>query len=399
MLFTSTVFLFLFLPLLLLLYYIFPVRMRNGLLFLASLIFYAWGEVFYSCIILVSIGVNYGLARIMATVNAGGRRRILLGIAIAFNLLLLGWFKYANFLIDNLNHLLQLSGMPLIHLSPVHLPIGISFFTFQAMSYVIDAYFGKVMVQKRIMHLGLYISLFPQLIAGPIVRYSDIATEIAARHVNLNRFAYGIRRFIIGMGKKMILANPLGEVADNIFSLSPQEWTTPVAWIGIVCYTLQIYFDFSGYSDMAIGLGRMLGFTFKENFRYPYAAESIRGFWRRWHISLSTWFRDYLYVPLGGSHVCYLRTIFNLWIVFLLAWSQLEFRCLGRATRLSNISRAYPFRADKALALAPAATRLCSAVCDGCLGFFPARNPVGSLDLCRRHAGDWGRQGFVLSHL
>ncbi|MEJ2109697.1 MAG: MBOAT family O-acyltransferase [Acidobacteriota bacterium] len=318
MLFTSTVFLFLFLPLLLLLYYIFPVRMRNGLLFLASLIFYAWGEVFYSCIILVSIGVNYGLARIMATVNAGGRRRILLGIAIAFNLLLLGWFKYANFLIDNLNHLLQLSGMPLIHLSPVHLPIGISFFTFQAMSYVIDAYLGKVMVQKRIMHLGLYISLFPQLIAGPIVRYSDIATEIAARHVNLNRFAYGIRRFIIGMGKKMILANPLGEVADNIFSLSPQEWTTPVAWIGIVCYTLQIYFDFSGYSDMAIGLGRMLGFTFKENFRYPYAAESIRGFWRRWHISLSTWFRDYLYVPLGGSHVCYLRTIFNLWIVFLL---------------------------------------------------------------------------------
>ena len=318
MLFTSTVFLFLFLPLVLLLHYVLPVRMRNGFLFLSSLFFYAWGEVFYSIIILVSIAANFGLARIMARAPYGGRRRALLWVAVAFNLLLLGWFKYANFLAENINNLLNLSGAPLIHLDPVHLPIGISFFTFQALSYVVDVYFGKVAVQKRIVHLGLYVSLFPQLIAGPIVRYSDIAKEIVARRVDPSRFAYGIRRFIIGMGKKMILANPMGEVADNIFKLSPGEWTTPVAWIGIVCYTLQIYFDFSGYSDMAIGLGRMLGFTFKENFRYPYAANSIREFWRRWHISLSTWFRDYLYIPLGGSHVSHLRTIFNLWIVFLL---------------------------------------------------------------------------------
>lgn len=318
MLFTSTVFLFIFLPLVLLLHYVLPAKLRNAFLLLASLFFYAWGEVLYAGIILVSMVINYALARIMMMMPIGGRRRALLILAVVSNLGLLGWFKYANFIVNNINGLLHLSNVPLIHLEPVHLPIGISFFTFQALSYVVDAYFGKVAVQRRFVDLGLYIALFPQLIAGPIVRYYDIAAEIAARHVDLKRFAYGVRRFIIGMGKKMILANPMGEVADTIFALPPGEWSLPLAWLGIACYTLQIYFDFSGYSDMAIGLGRMLGFTFKENFRYPYTASSIREFWRRWHISLSTWFRDYLYIPMGGSHGSPLRTIANLWIVFLL---------------------------------------------------------------------------------
>ncbi len=318
MLFTSTVFLFLFLPLVLLLHYALPANLRNLFLLLASLFFYAWGEVFYAGIILVSMGMNYTLARVMANLPAGGPRRTVLIITVTLNLGLLGWFKYANFIVDNLNGLLHLCNVSLIHLDTVHLPIGISFFTFQALSYVVDAYFGKVAVQRRFVDLGLYIALFPQLIAGPIVRYYDIAAEIVYRRVDLKRFAYGIRRFIIGIGKKMVLANPMGEVADTVFALSPGEWTTPLAWLGIACYTLQIYFDFSGYSDMAIGLGRMLGFTFKENFRYPYTASSIREFWRRWHISLSTWFRDYLYIPMGGSHVSPLRTIANLWIVFLL---------------------------------------------------------------------------------
>jgi len=318
MLFTSTVFLFLFLPLALLLHYVLPERFRNAFLLLASLFFYAWGEVFYAVIILVSIGINYTMARAMAAYPPGGRKRALLLTTIGLNLALLGWFKYANFMVDNINVVLRIFDGPVIHLEPVHLPIGISFFTFQALSYVVDAYFGRVAVQKRMVDLALYIALFPQLIAGPIVRYRDIAAEIAARHVDLSRFAYGVRRFIIGMGKKMILANPVGELADTVFALSPGEWTTPLTWLGIACYTLQIYFDFSGYSDMAIGLGRMLGFTFKENFNYPYAAASIREFWQRWHISLSSWFRDYLYIPLGGSHLSPRRTIVNLWVVFLL---------------------------------------------------------------------------------
>jgi alginate O-acetyltransferase complex protein AlgI len=318
MLFTSTVFLFLFLPAVLLLHYVLPERFRNAFLLLASLFFYAWGEVFYAVIILVSIGINYTMARIMDACSPGRRKRTLLLTTVGLNLALLGWFKYANFVVDNINEVLRFCDGPTIHLEPVHLPIGISFFTFQALSYVVDAYFGRVAVQRRIVDLALYIALFPQLIAGPIVRYRDIAAEIVARHVDLSRFAYGVRRFIIGMGKKMILANPMGELADKVFVLSPGEWTTPLAWLGIACYTLQIYFDFSGYSDMAIGLGRMLGFTFKENFNYPYSATSIREFWQRWHISLSSWFRDYLYIPLGGSHVSSRRTIMNLWIVFLL---------------------------------------------------------------------------------
>ena len=321
-----------------LLHYIIPDRFRNAFLLLASLFFYAWGEVFYAAIILVSIFINYTMTRIMAARPPGLQKRSLLLITVGLNLALLGWFKYANFIVDNINVLLSFFDEPTILLEPVHLPIGISFFTFQALSYAVDAYFGRVAVQKRIVDLALYIALFPQLIAGPIVRYRDIAAEIAARHVDLSRFAYGVRRFIIGMGKKMILANPMGELADKVFALSPGEWTTPLAWLAIACYTLQIYFDFSGYSDMAIGLGRMLGFTFKENFNYPYSATSIREFWQRWHISLSSWFRDYLYIPLGGSSFIpraddyqFMGRIFALRSV---ARSQLEFCYLGWITRL-----------------------------------------------------------------
>ena len=318
MLFTSTVFLFGFLPLTLLMHVVLPNRSRNVFLLLSSLFFYAWGEAFHAVILLVSIGVNYAMTRGMTAIPPGGRKRAWLWTTVGLNLALLGWFKYANFIVNNINGMMRFFDVPAIHLEPVHLPIGISFFTFQALSYVVDAYYGRVAVQNRLADLALYIGLFPQLIAGPIVRYRDIAGEIAARRVDVGRFAYGVRRFIVGMGKKMILANPMGEVADTVFALSPEQWTAPMAWLGIACYTLQIYFDFSGYSDMAIGLGRMLGFTFKENFDYPYASTSMRAFWRRWHISLSSWFRDYLYLPLGGSHGSPLRTVLNLWVVFLL---------------------------------------------------------------------------------
>jgi alginate O-acetyltransferase complex protein AlgI len=318
MLFTSTVFLILFLPIVFLVYFLLPDRFRNLFLLLTSLFFYAWGEVFYAGIILVSIGFNYLLTRAMAPAPAGGKRKLFLVTAIVLNLGLLCWFKYANFIIENINALLTAVNIRSVQMEPVHLPLGISFFTFQALCYVIDVYLGRVDVQKRFVNLALYISLFPQLIAGPIVRYRDIAKEILHRTIDIDRFAYGIRRFIIGMGKKMILANPLGEVADTIFLLQPGELTTPLSWLGISCYTLQIYFDFSGYSDMAIGLGRMLGFTFPENFNYPYISQSIREHWRRWHISLTIWFRDYLYIPLGGSRCSWLRTQLNLWIVFIL---------------------------------------------------------------------------------
>ena len=318
MLFTSTVFLILFMPIVFLVYFLLPGRFRNLFLLLASLFFYAWGEVFYAGIILISIGFNYLLTRAMALAPAGGKKKSFLVTAIVLNLGLLCWFKYADFFMDNINALLTAVNIQTVQMAPVHLPLGISFFTFQALSYVIDVYLGRVDVQKSFVNLALYISLFPQLIAGPIVRYRDIAGEIIDRTIDIDRFAYGIKRFIIGMGKKMILANTLGEVADTIFSLPPGELTTPLSWMGIACYTLQIYFDFSGYSDMAIGLGRMLGFTFLENFNYPYISQSIREHWRRWHISLTTWFRDYLYIPLGGSRCSRLRTQFNLWVVFIL---------------------------------------------------------------------------------
>ncbi|MEQ1637405.1 MAG: MBOAT family O-acyltransferase, partial [Methylococcales bacterium] len=227
-------------------------------------------------------------------------------------------FKYINFIMDNINEFLSLVGQPIILISPVHLPLGISFFTFHGISYLVDIYRKESPVEHRFINAALYITLFPQLVAGPIIRYHDIAEQIKSRQHSLALFASGTERFIIGLAKKTVLANPLGEVADTVFNLPGNELHSGIAWLGLICYSLQIYFDFSGYSDMAIGLGRMLGFRFLENFNYPYIARSIQEFWRRWHISLSNWFRDYLYIPLGGNRVSPFRTYLNLNIVFFL---------------------------------------------------------------------------------
>ncbi|MCK9241102.1 MBOAT family O-acyltransferase [Desulfocurvus sp.] len=318
MVFSSPFFLFLFLPLALLGNFLLPARARNGFLLAASLLFYAWGEVFYVGVMLASIAANHACGLLLARAATARGRRLVLWAAVAFNLGLLGWFKYGGFLAANLGAALGALGCAPLPALETHLPIGISFFTFQAMSYVIDVYRGQAAAQRSLVNLALYVSLFPQLIAGPIVRYRDVAAQLLRRHVDLDGFAEGVRRFVVGLGKKMLLANTLGEVADQIMAQEPGALPASVAWLGIGCYALQIYFDFSGYSDMAIGLGRMFGFRFLENFAHPYAAASMRDFWRRWHISLSTWFRDYLYIPLGGGRVAPWRVACNLWIVFLL---------------------------------------------------------------------------------
>ncbi len=322
MVFSSAIFLFLFLPLTLAGYYLIRPDFRNLFLLLASLFFYAWGETVYVLIMLVSMAMNYvfGLAIDYRKRRENGKipAGLILAAGVSANLLLLLYFKYANFFVENINFLLQNVTIQSLTLAPVHLPIGISFFTFQAMSYLIDIYRAEASVQRNATNCALYIALFPQLIAGPIVRYHDVAKQLLSRTTNIQRFSSGIQRFIFGLAKKVILANPLGEVADQIFALPVADVTSGMAWLGIACYSLQIYFDFSGYSDMAIGLGRMFGFEFLENFNYPYISKSIREFWRRWHISLSSWFRDYLYIPLGGNRGSQLRTYLNLWIVFLL---------------------------------------------------------------------------------
>jgi alginate O-acetyltransferase complex protein AlgI len=319
MVFSSPIFLFAFLPITLLIYYLSPKILKNITLLVCSLFFYAWGEVFYLFVMLMSIASNYIIGRLIEYYSSQQKlAQFYISLGIIINIILLISFKYANFINDNLNILLTIAHLPSIHLEPVHLPLGISFFTFQAISYLIDVYRKEVPAQHNLFHLALYISLFPQLIAGPIVRYHDIATQLTQRNHSLALFASGIQRFIYGLSKKMLIANPLGEIADSIFLLSGNDLTLPLAWIGIIAYTLQIYFDFSGYSDMAIGLGRMFGFTFLENFNYPYVARSVRDFWRRWHISLSSWFRDYVYIPLGGNRVSPIRVYFNLLLVFIL---------------------------------------------------------------------------------
>ncbi|MCI5147940.1 MAG: MBOAT family protein [Candidatus Electrothrix sp. MAN1_4] len=319
MVFSSPIFLFGFLPITLLLYYSSPRAMKNIILLLCSLFFYAWGEILYVLVMVASIFSNYFFGRLLGNKKRNQqKRKIYVALGITVNLALLIFFKYSNFIIENLNKLLVTVDIAPVHLDPVHLPLGISFFTFQAISYLVDVYRKEVPAQKNILNLSLYISLFPQLIAGPIVRYHDIALQLTGRLHSLDLFSSGVKRFVYGLAKKMLLANPLGEVADSIFALSGNDLTLPLAWIGIFSYTLQIFFDFSGYSDMAIGLGRMFGIRFQENFNYPYIARSLREFWRRWHISLSTWFRDYLYIPLGGSRVPTSRVYFNLLIVFIL---------------------------------------------------------------------------------
>ena len=328
MVFSAPIFLFGFLPFALFIYFLAPKRFKNIVLLIISLLFYAWGEVFYLVIMLVSIISNYfiGLMIHKSFLRVNGRHidkfigspKYYLVFGVIINLGLLISFKYANFISDNINNVLEVFSINRIEIAPVHLPLGISFFTFQAISYIVDLYRRQVSVQLNVVNFALYISLFPQLIAGPIVRYRDISEQVLSRTTSTELFAHGSRRFIHGLAKKTLIANNLGQVADHTFALSGSDLTSPIAWIGIIAYALQIYFDFSGYSDMAIGLGLMFGFKFLENFDYPYIAKSIQEFWRRWHISLSTWFRDYVYISLGGSRVPRPRVYMNLFIVFIL---------------------------------------------------------------------------------
>jgi alginate O-acetyltransferase complex protein AlgI len=313
MVFSSPFFVFAFLPLALLLYFAAPARARNAVLLGLSLLFYTWGEKAGVLLIVASIGLNYLLGRWVAR---GGR--LVLAVGVALNVATLLVFKYANFAAANFNALLLAIDLPTIAIKTVHLPIGVSFFTFEAIAYLVDVHRGNTSAQRNVADFGLFMTFFPHLIAGPVVRYRDLAAAIAARTVTRDGFASGVRRFIIGLAKKALLANTLGGTADVLFGLPPDQLGVGAAWLGVACYTLHIYFDFSGYSDMAIGLARLFGFQLCENFRYPYTAASVTDFWRRWHISLSSWFRDYLYIPLGGNRRGPLRNGLNLLTVFAL---------------------------------------------------------------------------------
>ncbi len=312
MLFSSMTFVYMFLPIVCLIYLCSKKELHNGILLAASILFYAWGEPRYLAIMFLTIIVNYLGA--IAVEKWEKHKKLSLILTVIVNLGFLAYFKYFNFVIDNINHLFSAD----IKLVEVILPLGISFYTFQAMSYLIDVYRGDCKAQRDFYKLALYICLFPQLIAGPIVKYHDIAEQIDSREVNFDKVQYGVKRFIIGLSKKMLIANTLGAIADKIFIQAPDTITPLVAWLGAVSYSFQLFFDFSGYSDMAIGLGAIFGFKFMENFNYPYISKSITEFWRRWHISLSTWFKEYLYIPLGGSRCSLKRTCFNLGVVFLL---------------------------------------------------------------------------------
>ena len=319
MVFSSPIFLFLFLPVVLTVYALLPsLRAKNFWLLLMSLVFYAWGEAIFIFLLLASTLMNYFLGLWVDRSQDMGRRKLVCGVAVAANVGLLAFFKYADFVVATLNSLLHVVGAAPVPQPNIPLPIGISFFTFHAISYVVDIYRRKWAAAKDPKDTALYIFFFPQLIAGPILRWNAIAPQLVERTMRRDQFAEGVRRFVGGLGKKMIIANSLAVPADQIFALSANELSTPTAWFGIVCYTLQIYFDFSGYSDMAVGMGKMFGFTFLENFNFPYLAQSIREFWQRWHMSLMGWFRDYLYIPLGGSRVSNARTNLNLLIVFVL---------------------------------------------------------------------------------
>jgi len=315
MVFSSTVFIFLFLPIVLGVYFLIPTKAKNFFLLFSSLFFYAWGEFALVILMMCSIITNYIIGILISKFSSSKGSKINLAVGITINLLFLFYYKYIGFIISSLSDI----GIHLnFNTSEIVLPVGISFFTFQSISYLVDVYKKSVPAQKNVINLGMYISLFPQLIAGPIVRYIDISKEIANRQVTVNSFKDGSIRFITGFAKKVIIANNMGLIADKVFEIPVTDLSTPLTWIGVLCYTMQIYYDFSGYSDMAIGLGKMFGFTFKENFNYPYVALSVQDFWRRWHISLSTWFRDYLYIPLGGNRKGKYRTFVNLFIVFFL---------------------------------------------------------------------------------
>ena len=317
MVFSSLLFLFRFLPAVLLLYYIAPRKIRNLVLFLFSLLFYAWGEPKYVFLMLFSITMDFFMGQMVAKSKARNNRKAakrFLTISIVVNLSILAFFKYADFIIGTIN---SVAGLSLPMLS-IPLPIGISFFTFQTMSYVIDVYKGATKVQKNWVNYGTYVSMFPQLIAGPIVQYKTIAEQMEHRKENASDFAEGIHRFLLGMGKKVLLANTIGRLCDAVMALEITQVPVLTAWLGAIAYTFQIYFDFSGYSDMAIGLGKMFGFHFLENFNYPYISRSITEFWRRWHISLSSWFKEYVYIPLGGNRRGVLLQARNILVVWML---------------------------------------------------------------------------------
>lgn len=312
MVFSSTIFLCVYLPLVLLGYYICPKKGRNLFLLIVSLVFYAWGEPKYVFLMIFSILINYVFGRLMDKHRENKKRlKLMLVLSVVIDIGLLSVFKYTDFIITNVNAIFGAN----FDLLNIALPIGISFYTFQAMSYTIDVYRDDVRVQKNLIDFGMYITMFPQLIAGPIVRYADVQDQLADRSVTTADFSEGVMRFVVGLGKKVLLANQMGAVWSDIYALGG-DVSALMAWTGAIAYTFQIYFDFSGYSDMAIGLGRMFGFKFPENFRYPYQSVSITDFWRRWHITLSTWFKEYLYIPLGGNRRGLARQALNLLIVW-----------------------------------------------------------------------------------
>ena len=313
MLFSSMTFVFMFLPIVCATYLLARKELQNYILLVASILFYAWGEPRYLAIMILTILVNYIGANYISRSHNAMHRKLLLIATIVVDLSFLFYFKYFNFVMDNINQLFHTQ----INFIDVVMPIGISFYTFQALSYVVDVYRGEVKAQRDIYKLALYITLFPQLVAGPIVKYHDVDEQISDRTVTFDKVAYGVKRFIVGLAKKMLIANTLGAVADKIFTQPVENFDALTAWVGAIAYTLQLYYDFSGYSDMAIGLGSIFGFKFLENFNYPYISKSITEFWRRWHISLSTWFKEYLYIPLGGNRVSKRRNLFNLLVVFL----------------------------------------------------------------------------------
>ena len=315
MVFSTPIFMFYFLTLTLLAYYVVPRRGRNVVVLLSSLFFYYWGERNYVVIMFLSTAIDYTHGLLVERCKAKGNdrgARAAVTSSIVFNLALLGFFKYWDFIAGSL----QAAGLTFLPVLDIHLPIGISFYTFQTMSYTIDVYRGDARAQRNILNFGTFVTLFPQLIAGPIIKYKDLGEQIDQRTCSTEKFASGVQIFMVGLGKKLLIANNVGMLWDSYKAMSPEQLTVAGAWLGVLAFTFQIYFDFSGYSDMATGLGRMLGFEFLPNFNYPYISKSITEFWRRWHISLSTWFREYLYIPLGGNRCAKPRWMFNLLVVW-----------------------------------------------------------------------------------
>ena len=359
MLFSSNVFLYVFLPLCLALYFVVPRKLKNFVLLVFSLVFYAWGEPKYVLIMLASITVAYitGIFADQSRYKQNGRRKAMISmiIAIVWNLGFLFFFKYTNLFIDTAN---SIGGFGIKALD-IALPIGISFYSFQTLSYVIDVYKGEVKSQKNILNLATYVALFPQLIAGPIVRYQTIEEQLTERKESFALFSDGVKRFTYGLAKKVILANTAGALFEELSALSNDELSVTAAWLGIIAYTFQIFFDFSGYSDMAIGLGKMFGFEFLENFNYPYISKSITEFWRRWHISLSTWFRDYVYIPLGGNRKGRGRQVFNIMLVWALTgfWHGASWNFMGWGVYFGILLLLEKFVWGKALAKSPAAVQ------------------------------------------